>query len=157
MIFVIVLSVILNLFFFYQSLQEKSRKKDDLTNATRLITSYISSASDRLMLIDNEDDANKQNLMTGALSDIAQSVGWIEAYASEMPGNLVSWIGGIHIGLMNYGIDKAGSEEATEDLIHFSNGYEQEIDTRTDPYQMLETMEDVLSSKEYMGDRRIGK
>jgi hypothetical protein len=50
---------------------------------------------------------------------------WIKAHIKEMPQNLVSWNGGMEVGLGNgiYDLKEERVKETVEDIINFQNGY----------------------------------
>lgn len=161
LILVAVLSVFLNVFFVFHYFQEKKREKYELINAVENISHHINQAAGSLTSIDVNDPANKNHIV-GATRDIAKSQGWIQAYASDMPRNLVSWIGGIEGGLGNgaYGIDEGGFRSTVQALENFQEGYNEEIysvNVGQNPKEALKVMEDVLNSKEHMGDNYINK
>src|SRR5690625_827133 len=159
LILVTVLSLCLNAFFAIQYYQEQVKKRNNLIDATERVSVRISDASDRLTTID-KDSPDYENHIIGAARDIAIRKGWIEAYAEDMPRNLVSWIGGIEVGLSNgaYGIDENGFKHTVQDLKNFTDGYYKESESlNQDPEETLKIMEDVLSSKKYMGDNYIKK
>lgn len=161
LILVAVLSIFLNIFFVFHYYQEQNRKKTDLINAVENISIYINQVVSRLTSIDVNDPDNKNHII-GATRDIAKIQGWIQAYASEMPQNLVSWIGGIEVGLSNgaYGIGEEGFSKTVQALESFYEGYNEEIysvNVGQNPKEALKVIEDVLSSKEYMGDNYINK
>lgn len=161
LISIMLLSIFLNVFFGFYYYQEQKKKKNDLINAVRYITVHINQAADRLTLIEESHPDNRNHII-GATRDIAVSKGWIEAYAKDMPRNLVSWIGGIEVGLGNgaYGIDEEGFKMTVHDLLNFNDGYLKEtnsINIDENPEETLKIIEDVLSNKKYMGNNYMNK
>lgn len=158
---VLALSILLNMFFAFHYYQEQKKDKGNLAYATELILRHMDSASDRLTTNDEEHPDYRNNII-GATRDIATSQGWITAYGDNMPQNLMSWIGGVEVGLGNgaYEIDEEGFENAVRELEDFIDGYHKEagtINPGQDPVKALKKMEDVISSKKYMGDNFIYK
>ncbi|WP_430786950.1 hypothetical protein VBD025_15165 [Virgibacillus flavescens] len=159
--FVMALSILLNVFFVFLYYQEQDRKKDDLLYAVENVSRHMNHAAERLTAMD-EGNPDNRNLIIDALRGVAISEGWIRANETVMPQNLASWIGGMKVGLSSgaFAIGKAELKSTAQDIINFNNGYHKEIksiNSNDDPYKLLEIMEDVLSSKKYMGDNFIYK
>lgn len=156
-----ILSVLLNVLFVFHLYQEKNRKQADLIDAVEIVLFSIDNAVDQLNSIDkSQPDYN--NHIIAAMRDISESKSWIEAYSIHMPQNLKSWIGGIEVGLSNgaYGIDEEGFNQAKQDIKNFYEGYNEEaksINIKQNPVEVLEKMEDVLSSQKYMGENYVNK
>lgn len=159
LISVAVLSICVNAFFAIHYYQEQDKKKNNLIDAVEYIVLHINDASDELTTVD-KDSSNYEKHIIGAARSISVSKGWIEAYEDEMPRNLISWIGGIEVGLNNgaYDIDDGGFKSTVQDLENFTEGFFKESESITqDPVETLKEIEYVLSSKEYMGNNYIKK
>lgn len=161
LIIIMALSISLNMFFVYDHYQEQNRKKYELTDAVDQVIFYINQATNRLTGI-RENDPDFNRFLIEAIRDIATSKGWIRAYAPDMPPNLVSWIGGIEVGLPygSNGIDDEIFNSTVQSLENFNNGLIVEIhsmDLSHNPVERVKVIENVLSSKKYMGEHYVTK
>lgn len=160
-ILVTILSVLINIFFTFHYYQEYNNKKYDLRDKVERISIQIHDAASRLTSIDANHPDNKYHIIA-AMRDITESRLQIESRVEDMSRNLVSWIGGIEGGLSNgaYGIDEEGFKITVQNLKNFSEGYYEEtksINISQNALETLKIMENVLSSKKYMGDNYIIK
>ncbi|WP_186668038.1 hypothetical protein [Sporosarcina sp. BP05] len=152
------ISIALNLAFAINYFLTQKEKKYDLIQAVDRILSSIDYASSLLNDGDEKDPDYEKNIKLAAMN-IAASRGWIESQEKDMPRNLVSWIGGVELGLRNgvHGIDEEGFQSTVQDLKNFMDGYKRGSGNlqSSDYKEMLEKIEDVLGSQEYMGDHYI--
>lgn len=152
------ISIALNLAFAINYFLTQKEKKYDLIQAVDRILSSIDYASSLLNDGDEKDPDYEKNISLAAMN-ISASRGWIEAQEKDMPRNLVSWIGGVELGLRNgvHGIDEEGFQSTVQDLKNFMDGYKRESENLhvSDYKERLEKIEDVLGSQEYMGDYYI--
>src|SRR5699024_4642723 len=111
-------SLLLNVLFVFFYLQEQNRNKHELADAVDQIILNIDGAADQLSVID-ESQPDYENHIIAALRDIGRSESLIRAHETDMPQNLVSWIGGIEHGLANgayHGIDEDGFQSSVKDI-----------------------------------------
>ncbi|WLV23693.1 hypothetical protein QR721_08545 [Aciduricibacillus chroicocephali] len=108
------------------------------------------------------EGGKNEHLLWDASNYMSENEGRLNAYISEVPENLVSWNGGVFVDIRNK-IKQNGEEESNQvlkDILNFKKGYDAEagsINVYKEPYKALAIMEDVLSSKKYMGNRFIYK
>ncbi|MCA0992123.1 hypothetical protein [Pseudalkalibacillus hwajinpoensis] len=158
---VLLLSFALNVFFISYYFYEKKREEERLGQAINYIMFNMNESVNLINEIDKNHPEYKDRLIL-AQNKVAENEGLINAHIKEMPQNLVSWNGGIGVGLGNgiYGVSEKGAAEAVEDLLNFKKGYDKEIqhvNPEDRPYEAIEVIENVLSSKKYMGERFIYK
>lgn len=158
---VLLLSLALNIFLTSHYFYEKKREEESLGQAINSIMFNMSEAVIQLNDLDQSSPDDKDRLII-AQSKVAENEGLINAHIKEMPQNLVSWNGGIGVGLGNgiVGVSEVGAKEAVEDILNFKKGYDKEIqhvNPEEQPYEAIQVIENVLSSKKYMGERFIYK
>ena len=158
---VLLLSLALNIFLTSHYFYEKKREEESLGQAINSIMLNMSEAVIQLNDLDQSSPDDKDRLII-AQSKVAENEGLINAHIKEMPQNLVSWNGGIGVGLGNgiVGVSEVGAKEAVEDILNFKKGYDKEIqhvNPEEQPYEAIQVIENVLSSKKYMGERFIYK
>lgn len=158
---VLLLSLALNIFLTSHYFYEKKREEESLGQAINSIMLNMNEAVIQLNDLDQSSPDDKDRLII-AQSKVAENEGLINAHIKEMPQNLVSWNGGMEVGLGNgiVGVSEVGAKEAVEDILNFKKGYDKEIqhvNPEEQPYEAIQVIENVLSSKKYMGERLIYK
>ena len=155
------LSVCLNIVFIFHHYNHAQKEKEELGSAVYHVMVNINNAVNHLENLDRNHPDYKERLIL-AQRNFAENRGLIDAHISEMPQNLASWNGGMEVGLGNgiYNINDEGVKETIQDIKNFAKGYHAEYDhvnAQDEPYEALKTIQDVLSSKKYMGDNYINK
>ncbi|WP_273853054.1 hypothetical protein [Guptibacillus spartinae] len=158
---VLLLSLALNIFLTSHYFYEKKREEESLGQVINSIMFNMNEAVIQLNDLDQSSPDDKGRLII-AQSKVAENEGLINAHIKEMPQNLVSWNGGMGVGLGNgiVGVSEVGAKEAVEDILNFKKGYDKEIqhvNPEEQPYEAIQVIENVLSSKKYMGERFIYK
>ena len=158
---VLLVSLALNIFLTTHYFYEKKREEESLGQAINYIMFNLNETVKQLNDLDQSSPDYKDRLIL-AQSKIAENEGLINAHIKDMPQNLVSWNGGIGVGLGNgiYGVSEDGAKEAVEDILNFKKGYDKEIvhvNPEDRPYEAIQVIGNVLSSKKYMGERFIYK
>ncbi len=157
----IVVSISLNLLFAINYFAVKQNNMIDFKQSIETILHQIQYA-DSLLNDGDDRGSDYETRITLASFEITKSRSLVDTYAKELPRNLVSWIGEVELGLRNgaIGVDESGFKSTIQDLRNFNDGFEKEVrnlHNRHNHTEVLEIIEDVLSSQEYMGDNYVNK
>ncbi|MEI5907151.1 hypothetical protein WAK64_08790 [Bacillus spongiae] len=155
------LSLAMNAILIFLYFSESKKEKDELGYAVNQVILNINETAHNLNNLD-KNHPDYKNVLIAAQRNFAENRGWINAHITEMPQNLASWNGGMEVGLGNgiYDVDAEVAKETIEDIKNFGKGYDNErrqVNSVNEPYEALKIVENVISSKKYMGDNFIYK